>query len=55
MNEITIEWSESDGAYIVRMDCEFIGDFESLYCACEYALDCASNSGHRVVLLAVKS
>ncbi len=53
---ITIEWTDDDGAYIVRQDGEFIGDFQSLEKAATFALAvCALNlecSG--VELIAVK-
>ncbi len=53
---ITIEWTDEEGAYIVRHDGEFIGDFEELLPAAEFALAVAANAdapGPMVELLAV--
>lgn len=52
---ITIEWVDSEGAYIVRQDEQFIGDFQSLLTAAEFALAVADNSGDTVELVAVES
>ncbi len=54
MNSITIEWIDDEGAYIVRSDGEFIGDFHALDMAAVFALGCAEHSGQLVVLIAVE-
>ena len=51
---ITIEWVEEEGAYIVRQDSEFIGDFTDLLPAAEFALAVAHGfAGAIVELVAV--
>ena len=55
--DITIEWRETEGAYIVsnRHD-EFLADYEELYAACEFALAVAEAAGigQQVILMGVK-
>ena len=51
---ITIEWVNEDGAYIVRQDGEFIGDFEELLPAAEFGLAVVHGyAGARVELVSV--
>lgn len=51
---ITIEWMNDEGAYIVRQDDQFIGDFPELLAAAEFALAVADNSGDTVELVAIQ-
>ena len=50
---VTIEWVEKEGAYIVNQNGEFIGDYADLLPAAEFALAVAGNSGTYVELIAV--
>ena len=50
---ITIEWIEEERGYTVRQDGEFIGDYEDLQPAAEFALAVAANAGMDVVLISV--
>ncbi len=51
---ITVEWVDEEGAYIVRQDDEFIGDFEEILPAARFALEVAEANGERVVLIGVR-
>ena len=53
MNHVTVEWVNEEGAYIVRQNSEFIGDFTELVPACEYALAVAGNFNTYVEIIAV--
>ncbi|KKN24589.1 hypothetical protein LCGC14_0893430 [marine sediment metagenome] len=50
---VSIEWIEEESAYTVRQNGEFIGDYENLQPAAEFALAVAANAGVDVVLISV--
>jgi len=53
---ITVEWMPDEGAYIVRQDSEFIGDFVDLLPACEFALAVSHGfAGSYVEIVAVNA
>lgn len=53
MNVLTVAWSASEGAYIVRQDDEFIGDFTDLHGALTFALAVSEHSGEDVVVSSI--
>lgn len=48
---ITVGWVVDEGAWIVKQDGEFIGDYETLEEAGQFALAVADNDGTQVALL----
>ncbi len=50
MSEIIVTWEEDEGAYIVRQDSNFIGDFEDLHSAISFALAVGKVNDQRVII-----
>lgn len=50
MNEVVITWMTREDAYNVWQDNSFIGDFEDLHSAVDFALEVGGLAGQRVVI-----